>query len=125
MSRTFMLLAAIFGFLGVAIGAFGAHGLAAHFAANPGSEDTYHTATQYQMYHALALLGVGILARESQNRLLRTSGYLFAVGIIFFSGSLYLLSVLNLRFMGAVAPIGGVAFLAGWACIAVFAWQKS
>jgi uncharacterized membrane protein YgdD (TMEM256/DUF423 family) len=121
MARTFLMLGVVFGFLGVALGAFGAHGLAATFTANPGSEDTYHTATQYQMYHALALLGIGILCTQHtvmlQKRYLKFAGWLFVTGIILFSGSLYILSVFNLRFMGAVAPLGGLALLGGWLCV--------
>ncbi len=124
MARTFILLAAVFGFLGVALGAFAAHGLAAQFEANPGSEETFRTATQYQMIHALALLGIGILlTMEAQHavplpaRMLQRAGYCFAAGIVLFSGSLYLLSVFNLRFMGVIAPLGGLALLAGWLCL--------
>jgi uncharacterized membrane protein YgdD (TMEM256/DUF423 family) len=121
MARTFLILATVFGFLGVALGAFGAHGLAATFEANPGNEDTYQTAAQYQMVHALALLGIGILSSQytapSQQRFLRFAGWLFVTGILLFSGSLYILSVFNLRFMGAIAPLGGAAMLGGWLCL--------
>ena len=124
MARLFISLAAVFGFLGVALGAFGAHGLAAHFEAFPGSEDTFRTAAQYQMIHALALLGIGILetletqhAIPMQQRWLKYAGYLFTAGIVLFSGSLYLLSIFELRFMGAVAPLGGLALLGGWLCL--------
>lgn len=119
MIRTLIFIAAVFGFLGVAFGAFGAHGLAAQFAANPGSEDTYKTAVQYQMIHTLMLVAVSILLQNeslSQQRWLRFSGWLFVLGIVVFSGSLYLLSVFQLRFMGVVAPLGGLALLGGWLC---------
>jgi len=121
MARTFIILAAVLGFLGVALGAFGAHGLAEYFAANPDSANTFHTATQYHTYHALALLAVALLELlrthagvPLQERWLRFAGWLFVTGIVLFSGSLYVLAVFQLRFMGAVAPLGGVAFLAGW-----------
>lgn len=124
-SRNFTLLAAFFGCLGVAFGAFGTHSLAAYFAANPDQEDTFHTAAQYQMYHALALLGAAWVAERFPSRAARWSGVLFAAGIILFSGSLYLLSLFNLRFMGAVAPLGGASLLGGWLCLGIAAWRSS
>jgi uncharacterized membrane protein YgdD (TMEM256/DUF423 family) len=123
MSRTFIVIAAIIGFLGVALGAFGTHGLAATFEAN-GRADTFHTATQYQMYHALALLAVAWLESKSPNRLLRWAGYLFITGVVLFSGSLYILSIFDVRIMGAVAPFGGAAFLGGWTLLGVAAWRS-
>jgi uncharacterized membrane protein YgdD (TMEM256/DUF423 family) len=123
-ARNFVILAALFGFLGVASGAFGAHGLSAYFEANPGTEDTFRTAVQYQMYHALALLAAAWLSQHSTSRYPRWAGWLFATGIVLFSGSLYVLSLLGVRIMGAVAPLGGVAFLAGWACLGIAAWRS-
>ncbi|MEP7291019.1 MAG: DUF423 domain-containing protein [Chloroflexota bacterium] len=127
-SRKFILLAALFGFVGfvgVALGAFGAHGLSAHFAAYPDLEDTFRTAVQYQMYHALALLGAGWLAERSTGRAARLAGWLFTVGILLFSGSLYILSLFDLRIMGAVAPLGGLALLGSWLCLGLAAWRTS
>jgi uncharacterized membrane protein YgdD (TMEM256/DUF423 family) len=124
-SRNFVLLAALFGFLGVAAGAFGTHGLAAYFAAHSDREGTFHTATQYQMYHALALIGAAWLAERNPGRWSRWAGYLFAAGIVLFSGSLYILSLFDLRIMGAVAPLGGLAFLAGWACLGLATLRES
>ncbi|MCC6802468.1 MAG: DUF423 domain-containing protein [Anaerolineae bacterium] len=124
-SRNFNLLAAVFGFLGVALGAFGAHGLSAHFAAHPDLESTYHTAVQYQMYHALALVGAAWIVERYPGRAARWAGYLFATGIVLFSGSLYILSLFDVRIMGAVAPLGGVAFLGGWLCLGLAARRCS
>jgi uncharacterized membrane protein YgdD (TMEM256/DUF423 family) len=123
-ARNFVLLAALFGFLGVAAGAFAAHGLAAHFAAHPGVEDTFRTAVQYQMYHALALLAAALLSGHISSRPVRWAGWLFTAGIVLFSGSLYILSLFEVRVMGAVAPLGGLAFLAGWACLGWAAWKS-
>ena len=122
-SRNFNLLAAVFGFLGVAAGAFGAHGLTAHFAAHPDLEATFDTAAQYQLYHALALIAAAWIAERYPGRPARWSGYLFAAGIILFSGSLYLLSLFDLRIMGAVAPLGGLALLGGWLCLGLAVWR--
>ena len=122
--RNFILLAAVFGFVGVSAGAFGAHGLIAYFAAHPDLEDTFHTAVQYQMYHALALVGAAWVLERFPSRAARWAGYLFAVGIVLFSGSLYILSLLNVPIMGAITPFGGLAFLAGWACLGWAAWKS-
>ena len=124
MYRTFVILAAIFGATGVAFGAFGAHGLAAHFAANPNLESNFETAVQYHLIHALALLSAAWAAEHYPGRWTRNAGWLFAVGILLFSGALYILSVFNVRFMGAIAPIGGLSFIGGWVCLGVAAWKK-
>ncbi len=117
--RTFGLIAAVLGGLGVALGAFGAHGLAAVLEAN-GRADTFDTATQYLLIHALALLLVAWVMRGHENRWLRRAGWLFMAGVVLFSGSLYVLAIFNIGFMGAVAPLGGAAFIAGWLCVGVF-----
>jgi uncharacterized membrane protein YgdD (TMEM256/DUF423 family) len=113
-------MAALLAFIGVALGAFGAHGLAAVLEAN-GRESTFRTANQYHLIHALALIGVAWAGTVWPGTLVRWTGYLFLVGIVLFSGSLYLLAIFNLGFMGAVAPLGGAAFLAGWLCLAAAA----
>jgi len=123
MSRQFVLIAAILGFLGVAIGAFGAHGLESTLEEN-GRVDTFETASRYHMYHAIALLGVAWLASWQPSRWVRWGGILITVGTVIFSGSLYILAVADLGFMGAIAPIGGAALLAGWGCIGYAAWQR-
>lgn len=118
-----LLMAAFFGATGVALGAFGAHGLADILEAN-GREDTFRTATLYHLVHALALFGLGILATQVNSSLLNYAGYAFVAGIVLFSGSLYILSIFDVRIMGAVAPIGGTAFIIGWVLLGVVAWQS-
>jgi len=87
--------------------------------------NTFQTGVQYHMYHALALLGVGVLALIYPNATLpRISGYLFLLGIFLFSGSLYGLSVTGIRWLGAITPIGGIALLAGWGCLCWFALSQ-
>ncbi len=103
-SKNFITLAALFGFLGVALGAFGTHGLAAYFAAHPDLESSFHTGTQYQMYHALALIAAAWVVERYPSRWSRWSGVLFAVGIVLFSGSLYVLSLFDLRDHGRARP---------------------
>ncbi len=84
----------------------------------------WQTGVQYQAWHALALLAVGVLMqRAASSRLLAWAGVLFAVGIVLFSGSLYALALTGLRGLGAITPLGGVAFLAGWLVLAVAAWR--
>lgn len=122
MSRTLMMIAGILGAVGVGLGAFGAHGLAATFAAN-GRAATYDTAVQYHLVHVLALLLTALLLRQNTQRWLVWAGYLFIAGIILFSGSLYILAVFNLGIMGAVAPLGGAALIAGWLCITASVWK--
>ncbi len=122
MSRTFVVLAAGFAFVGVALGAFGAHGLANVLEAN-GRAATFDTASQYHLMHALALLGAAWAADRWPGRLTRWAGGLFAAGMILFSGSLYVLAIFNVGFMGAVAPLGGALLLAGWLCLGLAAWN--
>ncbi|AWW31649.1 DUF423 domain-containing protein [Echinicola strongylocentroti] len=115
-------LAAILGALTVAIGAFGAHGLAATLE-QFGRTATFETAVKYQFYHALAIFMVGLLqAKLPHAKILDTAIYAFLAGIIIFSGSLYVLSTTGVTWLGAITPIGGVAFIAGW--IMVFLGAK-
>jgi uncharacterized membrane protein YgdD (TMEM256/DUF423 family) len=123
MDRLFVMLGAIVMFLGVGAGAFGAHGLSAHFVKFPHLEATYATAVRYHMIHGLALLLVGLLAARWPGVWLNWSGYLLLAGIVIFSGSLYLLSLTGVRWLGAITPLGGVAFLAGWICLFVAVWK--
>ena len=123
MSRSFTILGAALAFAGVGLGAFGAHGLSAYFAAHPDAEATFHTATQYLMYHALGLLAVAWVSERWPGSLTRWSGILLALGAIIFSGSLMILSLAGLRWMGAIAPIGGIAMLGGWLCLGLAAWR--
>jgi uncharacterized membrane protein YgdD (TMEM256/DUF423 family) len=122
MIRRFTLLGSLFAFLGVALGAFGAHALSATLTANARA-GTYETAVQYQLIHALALFAAAWTAEKWPGRWTRWAGYLFAVGIVIFSGSLYILAIFDVRVMGAVTPLGGVCLLAGWGCLGWAVWQ--
>ena len=122
MARYFICLAALGGLLGVALGAFGAHALKARL--DDYALTIFQTAVQYQFYHSLALLGVGLLCLwQPQSRLLLASGIAFLVGILVFSGSLYLLSFTGLRWLGAITPIGGLSFMLGWLLLLLAAWR--
>ncbi len=111
-----MASGAVLGFIGVAAGAFGAHALRGRIG--PEMLSVYETAVRYQMYHALALLLAGFMATRLYSSALTAAGLLFVIGIVIFSGSLYLLALTGTRWWGAVTPIGGLAFLAGWLCLA-------
>jgi uncharacterized membrane protein YgdD (TMEM256/DUF423 family) len=120
MDRTFLLLAAILGFLGVAIGAFGAHGLRSRVT--PEMLAVFETGVRYQMYHVFALLIVSAAIGHLGNaRLLMMAGWFFFAGIVIFSGSLYALALTSTGMLGAITPVGGIALLIGWACLALFA----
>ena len=122
MDRVFFIIGALSGALAITLGAFGAHALRASLS--PELLDTFETAVRYQMYHALALLAVGLaIAKYSATGWLSASGWLFVVGTILFSGSLYLLAITNTRWLGAITPFGGIAFILGWLCLAVGMWQ--
>ena len=112
----FLLLGAIFAMIAVILGAFGAHALKDKFA-EPRFSAVWETAVQYQMYHALGLLMIGIVGHEAllgASSLLSWAGYLLLTGIILFSGSLYILAVTGIKKLGAITPIGGVLFISGW-----------
>lgn len=123
MQRNFTIIAALLGMTGVALGAFGAHGLEAHFSANPDLEPTFQTASEYHLIHAVALVVVGWAVTQWHNRWTQLAGWLLVVGVLLFSGSLYVLSIFDVRIMGAVAPLGGTALIAGWASLGVGAWR--
>lgn len=107
-------LAAALGAITVAIGAFGAHGLAPTLE-KFGRVVTFETAVKYQFYHTLAIFLVGILqSRTASNKVLHSSIYAFLIGIIVFSGSLYILSTTGITWLGAITPLGGLAFIIGW-----------
>jgi uncharacterized membrane protein YgdD (TMEM256/DUF423 family) len=117
MNNLFLVLAGINGFIAVSLGAFAAHGLKSMLG--PDLLATFQTGVQYHMYHSLALLAVGILVLQFPAQTgLRIAGFLFLAGIVIFSGSLYVLALSGIRWLGAITPIGGVAFLAGWALLA-------
>ena len=122
MDRRFLFLGAFFGGLAVAAGAFGAHALREELS--PDMLAVFETGARYQIYHALALLGVAFAHASLPSRLTAAAGWCFVLGIILFSGSLYLLALTGLPWWGAVTPLGGVAFLAGWASLAMAAWRS-
>ena len=122
MKRNFLALGALSGGIAVALGAFAAHALKARL--DPQLLVTFETGARYQMYHALALLAVGLLAGRASSRLLAASGAFFVVGTVLFSGSLYALALTGTRGLGAITPFGGVAFLAGWLCLGWAVWRR-
>ncbi|MBN6884984.1 uncharacterized membrane protein YgdD (TMEM256/DUF423 family) [Cytobacillus horneckiae] len=118
--KLFIIIGAINAFLSVALGAFGAHGLEGKVEGK--YMDNWQTAVQYQMFHAIGILIVGLLmSKMPDSSLLNWSGWLMLFGIIFFSGSLYVLALTKISVLGAITPIGGVAFLAGWVLMVIFA----
>ncbi|SHN04816.1 DUF423 domain-containing protein [Phytopseudomonas punonensis] len=123
MVRLWLLLSALAGFSGVAMGAFAAHGLKSRLSADYLA--VFQTGTHYQLIHALALLGVAILAMVAPGRLVNLAGGFFAAGIVLFSGSLYLLTLTGVSKLGIVTPFGGLAFLAGWVCLGMLAWRMA
>lgn len=122
MTRRYLALGAISAGLAVALGAFAAHALKARL--DPQQLAVFEVGARYQMYHALALLAVGLLAERRPSRLLVWSGALFLAGTLLFSGSLYALGLSGVRWLGAITPFGGVAFLAGWGCLAAAALRR-
>ncbi|HXR01592.1 MAG TPA: DUF423 domain-containing protein [Pseudomonas sp.] len=121
MLRTFLMLAAFFGFTGVALGAFAAHGLKNRLS--PEYLAIFHTGVLYQLIHALAIFGVAVLATQIQGRLVTYAGISFTLGILLFSGSLYLLTVTGVSKLGIITPIGGLFFLIGWFILGWTAWR--
>ena len=119
MDRTFLLLGGILGFLGVAFGAFGAHSLRTRLS--PEMLAVFETGVRYHMYHALALVLTSLIVARAGGWLVVAAGWAFTAGIVLFSGSLYALALTGVTTFGAVTPIGGLAFLAGWACLALAA----
>lgn len=113
MNKFFILAGSVTGMLGVALGAFGAHALKG-FLENSGRLDTFETAVKYMFYHSFALILVGILYKEFPVAALNNAGWAFLIGIIIFSGSLFLLCATGIKVLGAITPIGGVAMIAGW-----------
>jgi len=116
MDRLFFVLGCLSGFLGVALGAFGAHALKSRLDAELLA--TFEVGVRYQMVHALALLAVGWACTRWPGALVNASGWLFVAGSVIFSGSLYALSLTGLRWLGAITPLGGLGLLAGWLCLA-------
>ncbi len=122
MAKIFLLLGAFSGLISVALGAFGAHALRSILEANQ-RIDTFELASRYQFYHSFALLAVGLVALQVQSKWLVYSGYGFLVGMLIFSGSLYILALTNMRWLGAITPIGGVALIAGWLFLLLAVWS--
>lgn len=115
---TWLRVGAILGGLGVIAGAFGAHGL--KDSMNEKSLEIFETAAKYQMYHALALLAVGLLGLQVRSStLLNVAGWSFLIGTLIFSGTLYALALSGIRWLGAITPIGGVGMIIGWFCLAM------
>ena len=118
MQNRFLLIATIAGFLAVALGAFGAHGLKS--VLSDYQLDIYKTAVNYQMWHALLLV---VVASLPTHKLLQWAGWALVCGMILFSGSLYLLSLTGLTWLGMITPFGGLSFLVGWGCLAGYAYR--
>jgi uncharacterized membrane protein YgdD (TMEM256/DUF423 family) len=121
MERVFLIIGALSACIGVAAGAFAAHGLKSRM--NIEMLSVFEVGVRYQMYHAFALLATAWVLSKWPSSLVTAGGWLFIVGTLLFSGSLYLLSVSGIRWLGAITPFGGLAFLAGWICIAWGVWR--
>jgi uncharacterized membrane protein YgdD (TMEM256/DUF423 family) len=119
MDRTLLLVGAVAGCIAVGFGAFGAHGLRGRLS--PEMLAVFETGVRYQMYHALAILVTAAALGFTEARLLRIGGWLFALGIVLFSGSLYALALTGVTRLGMITPLGGLAFLAGWVALIVAA----
>jgi uncharacterized membrane protein YgdD (TMEM256/DUF423 family) len=123
MDRFFVIVGSIVMFIGVAAGAFGAHALRSYFDQYPNLEGTYDTAVRYLMLHGTALFIVAWASIRFGGQMVTWSGYLFLLGIVLFSGSLFLLVLTRASWLGAITPLGGVAFLSGWLLLALGAWR--
>ncbi len=122
MRSVFLFLSAVCGVVGVAVGAFGAHGLKAILS--PEMLAVYKTGVDYQMWHALALGLIAVFRQQAtESELLKWAGWLMFSGIVLFSGSLYLLAVFNIKWLGMITPLGGLSFILAWLLVAVFAFQ--
>jgi uncharacterized membrane protein YgdD (TMEM256/DUF423 family) len=126
MVRWLLFLSACSGFVAVALGAFGAHGLKGRLAPLPDGVqrlDWWHTGATYQMTHALALAAAAFLAQQGAPGAARVAGGGFVLGMALFSGSLYAMALTGARGLGAITPLGGLGFLVGWAALAAGAWE--
>ena len=123
MTRIFLAIASALGGISVILGAFATHGLKDKLSER--ALEIWETGTKYQMYHALALILVALLLSRlsTESTALVVAGYAFIVGILLFSGSLYALSLSGIKWLGAITPLGGVAFIIGWSALAVAAWE--
>jgi uncharacterized membrane protein YgdD (TMEM256/DUF423 family) len=129
MHKTFLSVGALSGAIAVSLGAFGAHGLKQIVSLDTAS--IFQTGVQYQIYHTLALLLVAVIYDRLPNKWIMWAGYFFSFGILFFSGSLYLITVLKAAeratpvFVGAITPMGGLLFILGWLCLLVGVFKKA
>src|SRR5687768_12107061 len=122
MVKTLWIIGSVLGFTAVAAGAFGAHALRERLT--PDLLAVFETAARYHMYHALAILAAAWAAAQWPGALTSAAGWLFTVGVLVFSGSLYILALTGVRWLGAITPIGGVALLVGWICLILAAWRS-
>ena len=122
MQQLFFAFGSGFAALGVIAGAFGAHALKTHIS--PDMLLTFEVGVRYQIYHALGLIAVSWAASQWNSQLVSVAGWLFVAGIVIFSGSLYILSLTGIRWLGAITPIGGFAFILGWLCLAWMAIRR-
>ncbi|MCF6190450.1 MAG: DUF423 domain-containing protein [Cocleimonas sp.] len=120
----FLALGTLFGLFAVIIGAFGAHGLEDSLSTHALAR--YHTGVEYQFYHVATLLFIGLLASKhsAMPRILKISGFSFAIGILLFSGSLYLYALTGISKFGMATPIGGLAFIVGWICLFIYSLKQ-
>lgn len=116
MNRLALIIGSLYGMLGVAIGAFGAHGLKSLLEVNQ-RLNVFETAVKYQFYHAFALLIIGLIGEKIAKKWTRMAVYAISSGVLIFSGSLYILSITNLGFWGMITPIGGLLLIIGWFCL--------
>lgn len=123
MSRFFVIAGALSAFIAVSMGAFGAHGLSRKLP--PESLDIFEVGARYQMYHAIAMVVVGVSLERWSRGEFAVGGWCFLIGTVVFSGSLYAFSLTGVRWLGAITPIGGVAFLLGWLSLAWGAWRSA
>ena len=119
--RFFVIAGSLLGALAVLVGAFGAHALSGILTAE--RLNTFEIAVRYQMYHSIALILTGVIRHMLDVPAIRWAGIAFFSGILIFSGSLYFLVLADMRWLGAVTPIGGIAFIMGWLCLAVAYWK--
>ena len=119
MDRTFLLVGALAGFIGVAFGAFGAHALRGRLSADMLA--VFETGVRYQMYHAFGVLIIALATARFDGWLVRAAGWSFTIGIVLFSGSLYALALTGATKFGMITPLGGLAFLIGWALLITLA----
>ena len=122
MKNLFFIFGAGFSLLSVVFGAFGAHSLKDKLSKE--MLDVFEVAVRYQMYHGIGLIVVAWALSQWQNSLTTAAGWCFVAGILIFSGSLYILSLTGMRWLGAITPIGGLAFIAGWGCLIIAVFRK-